>query len=383
MFGPHSCCRGLGPYRVWVLEAARQWAHRPGGSRPCGSGAGEQQQRRSEAKAAGPRQEWTLPVSPFGQLRARLPCHLALRPLDPLAYPDGSRVLVAVSGASDGPGGPGDLQVTYDEAQREVSIVSDTIHPQASVEVNVPVKFDLNIKSSGSGNIKVNNIECDHCKIETEQGSSILQSIKSQKLNIQSKGGEVICLGTVYGNIDIHVSDKSTVTIDKLQGSSVNISTEDGLLKAKYLYTESSFLSSTAGDISLGSIHGDITLKSIVGNITVDSSSGCLNALTGQGAIDVYISQLGTVELKSHKGSILVKITPSLQADIQLSAKVIDVNSEVHIQEKNEAHQDNIVTVTGLMNQASKSGKWIKADAPKGSIRVRSQNWFQSMKLQN
>lgn len=140
MFGPHSCCRGLGPYRVWVLEAARLWALRAGGSRACGSGTGEQQQqqRRSEASAAGPREEWALPVSPFGQLRARLPCHLALRPLDPLAYPDGSRVLVAVSGAQDG---PGDLQVAYDEALREVSIVSDTIHPQASVEVNVPVKF--------------------------------------------------------------------------------------------------------------------------------------------------------------------------------------------------------------------------------------------------
>lgn len=139
MFGPHSCCRGLGPYRAWVLEAARLWALRAGGARACGSGAGEQQQLlRSEAKAAGPRAEWALPVSPFGRLRARLPCHLALRPLDALAYPDGSRVLVAVSGAQDG---PGDLQVAYDEARREVSVVSDTIHPQASVEVNVPVKF--------------------------------------------------------------------------------------------------------------------------------------------------------------------------------------------------------------------------------------------------
>lgn len=49
------------------------------------------------------------------------------------------------------------------------------------------------------------------------------------------------------------------MTADKLQGSSVNISTENGLLKAKYLYTESSFLSSAAGDIALGSVHGKMT----------------------------------------------------------------------------------------------------------------------------
>jgi hypothetical protein len=49
------------------------------------------------------------------------------------------------------------------------------------------------------------------------------------------------------------------VTIDKLQGSSVHVSTEDGLLNANYLYSESSFLSSAAGDITLGNIHGKLT----------------------------------------------------------------------------------------------------------------------------
>lgn len=52
------------------------------------------------------------------------------------------------------------------------------------------------------------------------------------------------------------------MTIDKLQGSCVNISTEDGLLKVKYLYTESSFLSSAAGDIALGNVHGKLTRPS-------------------------------------------------------------------------------------------------------------------------
>ncbi|GAB5568475.1 protein FAM185A [Prionailurus iriomotensis] len=315
-------------------------------------------------------------MSPFGRLRARLPCHLAVRPLDPLTYPDGDRVLVAVRSAEGGAWGLAGLQVEYDEALKEVTIVSDTIDPQASVE-------DLNIKSSGSGCVKVQNIECDNCKIETEQGTGILQSVKSQKLHVQTKGGKVICLGTVYGNINIHASDKSTVTIDKLQGSTVNISTEDGLLEAKYLYTESSFLSSAAGDITLGSVHGNITLHSNMGNITVDSSSGCLKASTHLGAIDVYVSQLGKVELKSHEGSILVKVASSLQARLELSGKEVDVNSEVHVQEMAEAHKDDGVIITGLMNQASKHEKWIKADAPKGTINFRSQSWFQSLKLQD
>ncbi|XP_045434481.1 protein FAM185A isoform X4 [Pipistrellus kuhlii] len=334
-------CLGLGhPLRVWRAGEA---TGRCQARRLHGSGGGERRPG-SEPEvwppgpARRPLREWALRVSPFGRLRARLPCHLAVRPLDPLAYPDADHVLVALSGVEGGARDPAGLRVRYDEALKEVAIEADTVDPQASVQVDAPLKFDLNIKSSGSGCIKVQNIECDNCKIETEHGTSILQSVKSQKLHVQTKGGKVICLGTIYGNIDIHASDKSTVTIDKLQGSCVNISTEDGLLKAKYLYTESSFLSSAAGDITLGSIHGNITLQSKMGNITVDSSSGCLKASTHQGALDVYVSQLGKVELKSHKG---------------------------------------------LMNQGSKLEKWIKADAPKGTVSFRNQSWFQSLKLQD
>uniref|UniRef100_A0A2I2YNJ7 Family with sequence similarity 185 member A n=1 Tax=Gorilla gorilla gorilla TaxID=9595 RepID=A0A2I2YNJ7_GORGO len=161
-------------------------------------------------------------------------------------------------------------------------------------------------------------------------------TLQGQKLHVQTKGGKVICLGTVYGNIDIHASDKS-----------------------------------------------NITLQSKMGNITVDSSSGCLKASTNQGAIHVYVSQLGKVELKSHKGSIIVKVPSSLQAHLQLSGKEVDVNSEVHVQEMAEACKDDVVTVTGLMNQASKREKWIKADAPKGTVSFRRQSWFQSLKLQD
>ncbi|XP_022371209.1 protein FAM185A isoform X3 [Enhydra lutris kenyoni] len=360
MFAPGSGwgfgCLWLSQFRVGARRAAGRWACRAGPARQYSSGGGERQPG-SEPAVSPPGlacqtlKEWALLVSPFGLLRARLPCHLAVRPLDPLTYPDGDRVLVAVRAAEGGARDLAGLLVKYDEALKEVFIVSDTIDPQASVEVNAPLKFDLDIKSSGSGCVKVQNIECDNCKIETEQGTGILQSVKSQKLHVQTKGGKVICLGTVYGNTDIHASEKSTVTIDKLQGSTVNISTEHGLLEAKYLYTESSFLSSVAGDITLGSIHGNITLQSKMGNITI--------------------------------GSILVKVASSLQAHLQLSGREVDVNSEVHVQEMTEVHKDDAVIITGLTNQASKHEKWIKADAPKGTVNLRSQSWFQSLKLQD
>ncbi|NXW49891.1 F185A protein, partial [Nyctiprogne leucopyga] len=220
-----------------------------------------------------PLQEWALAVSPRGRLRVRLPCQVSIRPLDPQRFPGADRVLVAVSGAGGSPPPRGRqhdrIRVEYDEALGQMAIVADGVDSKAAVDVRTPVKFDLDVKTSGTGCVKIQKIECDNCKIETEKGTSVLQSIKSHKIDIRTNGGKVIGLGTLYGNTDIHATEKGSVNIEKLQGTSINISTEDGLLKTKYLYAESSSLSSVAGDILLGSIHGNTSLQTKTGSITV------------------------------------------------------------------------------------------------------------------
>ncbi|XP_074050104.1 protein FAM185A isoform X2 [Macrotis lagotis] len=336
----------LGPSGLWAAAAPALQARpaRPYSLLESGSTGRPAEARQTLLK------EWTLVVHPFGRLRARLPCDIAVRPLDPYSHPDADRVLVTVSGAEGGGLDPDSILVRYDEAQKQMAILSDSIDRRATVEVKVPMKFDLNIRTLGTGCVKVQEAECDDCRIETEQGISIVQSVK-------------------------------TVTVDKLQGSSVNISTEDGLLKAEYLYTESSSLSSGAGDISLGSVHGDLTVQSKMGNIIIDSLNGYLKASTHQGSVDVYVSQMGNVDLKSHKGSITIKVPSSLKAHLQLSGSKVDVNPEITLQEITEVPKDNGITINGHMNQASECEKWIKAAAPNGTVHLKSQSWFQSLKL--
>uniref|UniRef100_A0A7N4P037 Family with sequence similarity 185 member A n=1 Tax=Sarcophilus harrisii TaxID=9305 RepID=A0A7N4P037_SARHA len=308
----------LGPLGVWAGLRAALAPAAASRARPARPYSLLERSSLSESTIARktPLKEWTLIVNPFGRLQARLPCDIAVRPLDPYHYPDADRVLVTVSGVEGGSLDLDSIHVRYDETLKQMAIISDSIDRQASVEVKVPLKFDLNIRTSGTGCVKVQEAECDDCRIETEQGNSIVQSVK-------------------------------TVTIDKLQGSSVNISTEDGLLKAEYLYTESSSLSSAAGDITLGSIHGDLTVHSKMGNITIDSLNGYLKASTHQGAVDVYVSQMGNVDLKSHKGSITIKVPSSLKAHLQLSGSKVDVNPEITLQEISEVPKDNGIIING------------------------------------
>ncbi|XP_060102054.1 protein FAM185A [Heteronotia binoei] len=332
-----------------------------------------------------PLKGWALAVSPFGQLRVRLPCHVSVSPLDPHQYPDANRAFVTVSRQNPSPH-PGadldDVHVTYDTEQKEMGVLSDDMDSTASVDVRIPVKFDLDIKTSGDGCVKIEKIECESCRIKTENGTSILQSIKSKNIDIQAKGGKVISLGTLQGNADIHVSQESSVDIEKLQGSAINISTKDGSLKTKYLYAESSFLSSTAGDILMGNVHGITTLRTKTGNITVDSSEGFLKASTYQGKIDVYtISQEGEVDLKSQNGSITVKVPATLKAYLHLSGSKIDVSPEVQLQRTQNVSREGCIMVTGHLNQREENEKYIKAETQNGTVYLKHQTWFQSVKL--
>lgn len=332
-----------------------------------------------------PLKEWTWIVSPFGRLMVWLPCHITIGSLDLLKYPNADRVFVTVSRKNTDPSlgaNLDNLQVKYNEALKELAIVSGNVDSAASVDVKIPIKFDLDIKTFGDGCVKVEKMDCDLCKIETDMGNSILQSVKSQKIDIHAKGGNVICMGTLQGNVDIHVSQESSVNIEKLQGSSINISTKGGLLKTKYLYAESSFLTSEAGDIVLGNVHGDTTLQSQTGNITVDSSEGVLKASTDQGEIDVYIvSQVGEVDLNSQKGSITVKVPTTLKAHLQLSGCKVDVSPEIQLQGIQVVSREGRITVTGHLNQKEGKEKCIKAETQSGTVHLKSQTWFQSMKL--
>ncbi|XP_035170708.1 protein FAM185A isoform X2 [Oxyura jamaicensis] len=312
-----------------------------------------------------PLKEWELAVGPRGRLRVRLPCEVSVRPLEPRSRPGSDRLLlVTVRGDKRD---PERVRVRYDEELQLAAIAADGVGSGAAVEVRAPAEFDLDIKTSGTGCVKIQKIECSNCRIETEKGTSVLQSIKSHKIDIRTKGGKVIGLGTLCGNTDIHATEKGSVNIEKLQGTSINITTEDGLLKTKYLYAESSSLSSVTGDILLGSIH--------------DSSDGSLKASTHQGAIDVYVSQLREVDLKSQKGSITVKVPASLKAYLELSGRKVDVSSEIQLKDTQSASKDDHVTLSGHMNQSNETDKWIKADTESGEVRLKSQSWIQSVKL--
>ncbi|XP_073508379.1 protein FAM185A isoform X2 [Phyllobates terribilis] len=361
---------------VSLVCRGRLWWSLVAGTRHWGNWAAESRNK--------PLKQWTLIVHPLSSLRVKLPCNVRVRPQDPLTYPDADRVFVMVSGVDRNVHRGLDLdniEVRYDEESRQVLISSRDIDGQTCVEVTTPVRFDVNIKTMGYGSVNIKKIECDNCEIETEKGSSVLHSVKGQNVHIRTKGGKVVCLGTVHGNVDIHALAHSSVDIEKLLGTTVNICTENGQLKAKYLYAESSTMFSSAGDIIVGSAHGDTKLHTTEGNITVDSSDGSLMASTNQGTIDVYVSQAGKVYLKTDNGNITLKIPANLQAQLQLTGATVSVNPDVQLQDIENACREGQTIMKATMNLVSETQRWIVAEAQRGTVHLKLQDWLQSLKL--
>ncbi|XP_072097724.1 fibrinogen-like 2a isoform X1 [Mobula birostris] len=269
--------------------------------------------------------------------------------------------------------------------QKELSRINDTVntlnnncHTTCAVE-GIPA--DLDISTFQKGCVKIKKMECDNCYVETEKGHSILNSLKAHKVKVQSRGGNVICLGTIHGNVDIQTNSKGFVEIDKLQGTNMNISTTDGALKTRYIYAKSSHLSSSIGNIELGNIHGSVTIQTEAGAVTVDSSDGNLKATTQQGDLDVYISQLGIVNLLTQEGSITLKVPKALRAKLQLSGAMVKISPELNLQDIDSSTVQDHQTIQGFLNGRGEGAHVIEAHTVRGMLNIETQSWIESIKL--
>ncbi|XP_067915840.1 protein FAM185A [Heterodontus francisci] len=325
---------------------------------------------------------WTLLVDPFGSLKVRLPCDVTVKPLDPHGYPAADRAFVELVSSNQGEN-VDDVLVKYDKALKQMVVSSENVSGDARIDLVTPVKFDLNIRTFHKGCVKIKKMECDNCFVETERGHSILNSLKAHKVQVHSRGGKVICLGTIYGNVDIQTSNKGLVEIDKLQGTTMNISTTDGTLKTKYIYAESSYLSSSNGNIELGNIHGNVTIQTDAGAVTVDSSDGSLKASTQHGDLDIYISRLGIVNLLTQEGSITLKVPKALTAELQLSGAIVEVSPEIHLEDIDSSTEQDRQTIRAFLNGGGEGAHLIKAHAVRGMLNIKSHSWIESLKLKS
>ncbi|KAF7662885.1 hypothetical protein LDENG_00223870 [Lucifuga dentata] len=329
-----------------------------------------------------PLKQWTLTVNPFTTVRAQLACSISIHPLDPHAFPEADRAFVTVHGAGIDQGVRLDhFHVHYNEQSKELVISADELNNNVSVELAAPIKSNLYITTQGKGNVVVKKMECDICKVQTEKGNCLLHSVKGHHVHVQSKAGHITGVGTIHGNVDISTCGESSVDVKKLQGTKMNVSIEQGPLKVKAIYAESSSVSSCSGRVELGNIHGNATVKTLSGDIVVDGSNSLLKVSSHSGDIDVYVGDGGSAEVHSQEGAVCVRVPSLLRAGVELCGASVEISPEVVLHGVERNTTEAKTTVTGRMNGESQMDQWVKAQADRGSVRLKTQSWFESLKL--
>ncbi|XP_029378712.1 protein FAM185A isoform X1 [Echeneis naucrates] len=335
----------------------------------------------SPAEGRAALRRWDLPVSPFSTVRAQLTCSISVRSLDPHSFPEADRAFIAVHGGDSEQQQVclDQLRVHYDDQTEELLISAENLKSSVSIELTAPIKSNLFITTMGEGHVTVKKMECDICKVQTERGNCLLHSVKGHQVTVQSSGGHITCDGTIHGNVDISASGDSAVELKKLQGTKMSISTEHGPLKAKAIYAESSCISSCSGTIQLGHMHGNGTVRNVFGDTVIDGSNSFLNVSSRSGVIDVYVGD--SAELHSQEGAVSVRVPSTLTAGVELCGAMVEISPEVVLHRVENNTTQGQTTVTGYMNSASPVDQWVKAQADKGCVTLKTQSWFESLKL--
>lgn len=302
---------------------------------PLHSSAGQGAQKQ-------PLRHWALSVSPFTCLRAQLvSCSISVSPLDPHAFPAADRAFITLHGVSEGQEIALDLcHVLYDEDSKELRITGARGEGSSDLAIHLeaPIKSNLFITTEGTGHVHISKMECDICKVRTQQGNCTLYSVKGHQVEVRSSGGHVTGLGTIHGNVDIVTSGESAVNVKKLQGTTMNVSTEHGFVKVKAIYAESSSISSCTGKVELGHVHGSATVRNGSGDIIIDGSNSFLEVSSDSGHIDVYVGDGGSANIVSEGGAVSVRVPSSVTARMELCGASVDISPKVVFHEA-EKHQ--------------------------------------------
>uniref|UniRef100_H3D3J6 Family with sequence similarity 185 member A n=1 Tax=Tetraodon nigroviridis TaxID=99883 RepID=H3D3J6_TETNG len=326
-----------------------------------------------------PVRRWALEVGPFSSVRAQLACSISVHPLDPHTFPGADRAVVTVHGAQEP--GPEDLSVRYDDQSKELLICAQQGGSGLSIDLAAPINSNLFITARGEARVHVSKMECDTCRVHTEEGDCVLQSVKGHQIEVRSAGGHFTGVGTIHGNVDVSLRGDGSVDARKLQGARMSVSTERGAIKVKAIYAESSRVSSSSGRIHLGHVHGEASVENVSGASVVDGSNGFLKICSAGGDVDVYVGDGGAADIQTQEGDVCVRVPASLAAGVELRGAAVRLDPGVVLQRTEGKPAQNPTTVLGYLNGESAADRWVNVRSHRGSVRLRTQSWLESLKL--
>ncbi|ELU12509.1 hypothetical protein CAPTEDRAFT_214837 [Capitella teleta] len=256
-------------------------------------------------------------VAPFGHLTSTKSCgSLKVSPLNPHEYMEQDLVVLN----SD------DCDITEYAHQKESHISLNGL--QGNCTADIPMKFNLQLQTTGTESIHVEGLENELVDLSTE-GELSLFLLKTRNVNVETISGDVTSESSVQADVNVK-TQSGNVKLNKILGQSLNIEAETSDVSVDALYSFSSTVSVASGNISIKHCHHDnrLTVKN-EGNIHIGTLDGSIVASVGKGNVKIQMNNPTKVDISVSSGDITLCVPDHLAVIVDLSADDFHVDDSI------------------------------------------------------
>lgn len=344
---------------------------------------------------------WCHETSSYGTLNINAPFNMLIRPLNYEKYPEMNRAFVKffVPATEEDDSEEGSKRSRWlDLYKMKTSFVQGHLTltgklpkdilgerlPPITCLVEVPIKFNINVKVDGEANVSVSNMESDNIFIKCQNGKCLLNNIKTGKLDAYSETGPLECLGVLQGNIRIGCGGDGTLKAQRLLGPDIKCRTESGNIDIADVYSEETIITASEKTVlRLGSCHGKTTININSGNINIKSVEGNLEAITQLGDVEVGLTNTKKeVYACSKHGDVIIGLPKPADMDLDLLAAGFSLSKDfTYLLKSVEKTTDHTrLPLMAIEETVGKRGiSIITADAKMGILSIKYQDWLSSM----
>eukprot|EP00090_Calanus_glacialis_P028598 TRINITY_DN45912_c0_g1_i1.p1 TRINITY_DN45912_c0_g1~~TRINITY_DN45912_c0_g1_i1.p1 ORF type:complete len:412 (+),score=148.51 TRINITY_DN45912_c0_g1_i1:38-1273(+) len=326
----------------------------------------------------------SLKVPSFGgSLWVTSPFNVRVKPIGTFDHPNLDKAFVKVYGPDKSMAELVEISVKQEGHKLSVtcSTVDMSIASGISVEVEVPIVHNINLITTGQGNISCKDmVESNFCHLTSESGSITVSRIKTANLIIQSEGGGVVCKGAIQGSVSIVTGEGSVIADKRFMGPTLDITTDQGDIKIASCYSDQSKFSTRWGNMVLRNLHNESYVAVYEqGKVTMQGVDGCTNVFMKKGELDIQISHVGNESrLHVEEGDIKLKIADNQPVKVCVTGTEVETDQKFAQFGAVETKEDNYQHYLGTI-MPDQFSPTCQVLAEKGKVMVESQDWATSM----
>jgi len=326
----------------------------------------------------------SLKVPSFGgSLWVSSPFNVSVKPIGTMEHPNLDKAFVKVYGANKAMAELVDISVKQEGHKLSVSGSTDdmSIVGDILIDVEVPIVHNINIMTTGTGNISCQDmVESNFCHLTSESGTISVSRLKTANLIIQSEAGLVMCRGAIQGSVSIITGEGNVVSDKRFIGPTLDITTDQGDITIASCYSDQSKFSTRWGNMTLRNLHNESYVAVYEqGKVKMQGVDGSTNVFMKKGELDIQISHVvNESRLHVEEGDINLKMADNQPVKVCVTGTEVETDQQFSkfgsVQTKEDNYQHYLGTI--MPNQFSPTCQVV---AEKGKVTVESQDWATSM----